>query len=326
MPLEIIRNDITKMKVDAIVNPTDSRFSGGGGVDRAVHLAAGRGLSEECKALGGCEAGQAKLTKGYNLAAKYVIHTVGPIWQGGNGGEEEILTDCYMNSLSLVKEMKLESIAFPIISSGTFAYPKDRALGTANTAIGNFLGENDMDIFLVVYDQETFEISEKLLSSVKEYIDENYVDENLFMRRSYYDMERVNVNEIRVDYQRSLDDVVDQLDDTFSQTLMRLIDEKGMTDVQAYKRANIDRKLFSKIRSRVDYSPSKQTAVAFAIALNLNLDETRDLLLRAGFALSSSSRFDVIIKYFISNGMYNIFDINEVLFHFGQDTLGGGRS
>ena len=326
MPLEIIRNDITKMKVDAIVNPTDSRFSGGGGVDRAVHLAAGRGLSEECKALGGCEAGQAKLTKGYNLAAKYVIHTVGPIWQGGNGGEEEILTDCYMNSLSLVKEMKLESIAFPIISSGTFAYPKDRALGTANTAIGNFLGENDVDILLVVYDQETFEISEKLLSSVKEYIDENYVDENLFMRRSYYDMERVNVNEIRVDYQRSLDDVVDQLDDTFSQTLMRLIDEKGMTDVQAYKRANIDRKLFSKIRSRVDYSPSKQTAVAFAIALNLNLDETRDLLLRAGFALSSSSRFDVIIKYFISNGMYNIFDINEVLFHFGQDTLGGGRS
>jgi len=326
MPLEIIRNDITKMNVDAIVNPTDSVFSGGGGVDRAVHLAAGRGLSEECKALGGCEAGQTKVTSGYNLAAKYVIHTVGPIWQGGKSGEEENLSSCYRNSLSIAKEMKLESIAFPIISSGKFGYPKDRALRTANAAIEEFLFDNEMDIFLVVFDQETFEISEKLLSSVKEYIDENYVDENLLMRKSYYDLESVNVNELKVGYQKSLDDVVDQLDDTFSQTLIRLIDEKGMTDVQAYKRANIDRKLFSKIRSRVDYSPSKQTAVAFAIALNLNLDETKDLLLRAGFALSSSSRFDVVIKYFISNGMYNIFDINEVLFHFGQDTLGGGRA
>jgi len=325
MPLEIIRNDITKVHADAIVNAADPSLLGGGGTDGAIHKAAGPGLLAECKSLGGCKAGEAKITKGYDLPARYVIHTVGPVWHDGSSGEEKVLSDCYKNSLELAKQHKLESVAFPLISSGTFGYPRDKALSAAISAIGEFLLKNDMTVYLVVYDSASFMLSEKLFSSIKQYIDDNYIEERVpdFRRdRLRQNLVREYPNAAVFRSERSLDDVVRNLDETFSQMLLRLIDEKGMKDSETYKKANIDRKLFSKIRNDIYYKPSKQTAVAFAVALELNLDETRDLLARAGFALSRSCHFDMIIQYFIVHGNYDIFEINEALFAFEQNLIG----
>lgn len=336
MPLEIIRNDITKVYADAIVNAANSSLLGGGGVDGAIHRAAGSELLEECRTLGGCETGKAKITKGYKLPAKYVIHTVGPIWHGGNSNEKKLLENCYKNSLALAKHYKLESVAFPLISSGAFGYPKDKALKTAISVIGDFLLKNEMTVFLVVYDKAAFVLSEKLFSSITQYIDDKYIEEHPFSRRDRFDEKHqliesylkapefssTEASVITKKRKRCLDDVVKNMDETFSQMLLRLIDEKGMTDAETYKKANIDRKLFSKIRNDVNYKPSKPTAIAFAIALRLNLDETKDLMLKAGFALSHSSKFDIIIEYFIQDENYNIFEINEALFAFDQNLLG----
>lgn len=334
MPLEIIRNDITKVHVDAIVNAANSSLLGGGGVDGAIHQAAGSELLDECRTLGGCKVGQAKITKGYKLPAKYVIHTVGPVWHDGKSDEEKLLADCYRNALTLAKGYKLESIAFPLISSGAFGYPKDKALKIAISIIGDFLLSNEMTVFLVVYDKAAFALSEKLFSSIAQYIDDKYIEERPLDRSNRFE-ERHLLQEYYIEEpflspmeaplkkrKRSLDDVVKHMDETFSQMLLRLIDEKGMTDAETYKKANIDRKLFSKIRNDIYYKPSKPTAIAFAIALSLNLDETKDLLLKAGFALSHSSKFDIIIEYFIEDGNYNIFEINEALFAFDQNLLG----
>lgn len=336
MPIEIIRNDITKVNADAIVNAANSSLLGGGGVDGAIHRAAGPELAAECRAIGGCEVGQAKITKGYNLPAKYIIHTVGPVWHGGNDNEDKLLAGCYKNSLAIAQKYNLESIAFPLISSGAFGYPKDKALNIAISVIGDFLLNNEMLIYLVIFDKAAFSLSEKLFSSIKQYIDDRYIEEqpnNRFNRLEElhvlkeYSMESPMFSSIEAPAptkkrKRSLDDIVKQMDETFSQMLLRLIDQKGMTDAEIYKKANIDRKLFSKIRNDINYKPSKPTAIAFAIALSLNLDETKDLLLKAGFALSHSSKFDIIIEYFIDEGNYNIFEINEALFAFDQNLLG----
>lgn len=334
MPLEIIRNDITKVHVDAIVNAADTSLLGEGGADGAIHQAAGPQLREECKRLGGCETGKVKMTRGYDLPAKYVIHTVGPVWHGGCNNEEKLLAECYRKSLRLAKDHNLKSIAFPLISSGVFGYPKDKALKTAISVIGDFLLENDMMVYLVVYDKAAFVLSEMLFSSIKQYIDDRYVEENIINYRGRLSdrnmMHEYHIEESKLSAEikpkkrskRSLEDVINHLDETFSQMLLRLIDEKGVTDTETYKKANIDRKLFSKIRNDVNYKPSKPTVLAFAIALRLNLDETRDLLLRAGFALSHSSKFDIIIEFFIEEENYNIFEINEVLFAFDQNLLG----
>lgn len=337
MPFEIIRNDITKVHVDAIVNAANTHLQGGSGVCGAIFNAAGaKELQKACDIIGDCDVGKAVITKGYMLPAKYVIHTVGPIWHGGNSGEEELLYDCYQNSLELAKNKDLKSIAFPLISSGIYGYPKDKALRVAMSAISNFLIQNDMMVYLVVFDKSAFLISEKLFNSITEYIDDNYVEKHDRRRNrelANYDLQSeifleeklLETNQMTTPTQafpRSLDDLVDNIDDTFSQMLLRLIDEKGKTDVEVYKRANVDRKLFSKIRSNREYSPSKRTAIAFAIALELTLDETKDLLIKAGFALSHSSKFDIIIEYFINEGNYNIFEINEALFVFEQSLLG----
>lgn len=325
MPLEIIRNDITKVHADAIVNAANTSLLGGGGVDGAIHAVAGPELLKECITLGGCEVGKAKITKGYNLPAKYIIHTVGPIWRGGNNNEEELLTNCYKNSLQLVKDYKLESVAFPLISTGVYGYPKDKGLKIAISVMSDFLLKNEVTIYLVIYDKDAFLISSKLISSIEEYIDDRYVEEHKYPRRRYiedsaYEAQYIlKKEEVKV---RRLEDVVKNLDESFSEMLLRLIDEKNMTDVETYKKANVDRRLFSKIRNDKNYKPSKSTAIAFAIALKLSLDETKDLLLKAGFALSHSSKFDIIIEYFIENNKYDIFEINEALFAFDQTTLG----
>ena len=338
MPLEIVRNDITKMKVDAIVNAANESLLGGGGVDGAIHRAAGPRLLAECRTLGGCETGKAKITRGYNLPAKLVIHTVGPIYEDGSFGEKELLESCYRESLILAKENDCESVAFPLISSGVYGYPKDQALKVAIDVISDFLLENEMMVYIVIFDKAAFKIGEKLFRDIAEYIDDNYVDEHTDYYREALRKnltvapraKRLNAKACQLELcecqampvEADLDAKLKQIDESFSQMLLRKIDEKGYTDAECYKKANIDRKLFSKIRSDVHYKPSKTTALAFAISLELSLAETEDMLKKAGFALSHSNKFDIIIEYFISRGNYNVFEINEALFAFDQSLLG----
>ncbi len=330
MPIQIVRNDITKLKVDAIVNAANESLLGGGGVDGAIHKAAGSELLKECRTLGGCKTGQAKLTKGYNLPAKYIIHTVGPVWVDGKHGEREALVSCYKNSLQIANDKKLSSIAFPLISSGIYGYPKDKALRVALDTVGEFLVDNEMTVYIVVFDKSSFKISEKLFENIAEYISENEVAsiEASFSRR---DMNRISYSvkmsdaEMPIKQMKAskIEDIHLELDESFSQMLLRKIDEKGMSDAECYKKANIDRKHFSKIRSDIHYKPSKQTAIAFAISLELSLSETEEMLRKAGFALSHSAKFDLIIEYFIKQENYNIMQINEALFAFDQNLLGG---
>jgi len=337
MPLHIIRQDITKMNVDAIVNAANCSLLGGGGVDGCIHRAAGIELLEECKTLGGCNTGDAKITGAYKLPCKYVIHAVGPRYIDGKHDEETLLRSCYEKSLQLAKDNKCESIAFPLISSGIYGYPKAEALKVAIDTISAFLLENDMTVYIVIFDKNAYKISEKLFSDIEAFIDDNYVDEHFCMypesrrlNEPYFAEEKCMQIESCVDAslfedlekELSLDEVVNQIDESFSEMLLRKIDEKGIKDSECYKKANIDRKLFSKIRSDVHYKPSKPTVIAFAIALELSLEETQDMLMKAGFALSHSSKFDLIIEFFIKKGNYNIFEINEALFAFDQNLLG----
>ena len=328
MPLIIIRNDITKMPVDAIVNAAKESLLGGGGVDGCIHRAAGPELLAECRTLGGCKTGDAKITKAYRLPCRYVIHTVGPVWRGGGHGEREQLASCYRTSLALAQAHNCETVAFPLISSGVFGYPKDQALRVAVDTISEFLAENDMTVYIVIFDRAAYQIGNKLFADIAAYIDDHYVDAHTDFRRER--MRRMGVVESRMltAYEDApmaasgLDEALTHLDAGFSETLLKLIDRSGKKDAEVYKKANVDRKLFSKIRNNPDYKPSKPTAVAFAIAPELSLPETRDLIARAGYALSPSSKFDVIIEYFIMQRDYDIFKINEALFAFDQSLLG----
>ena len=329
MPLEIVRNDITKMSVDAIVNAAKESLLGGGGVDGCIHRAAGPELLQECRTLGGCRTGEAKITGVYRLPYRYIIHTVGPVWNGGKYGEREQLASCYRTSLALAKEHGCETVAFPLISSGIFGYPKNQALRVAVDTIGEFLLHNDMTVYIVIFSRTAYQISSKLFADIAEYVDDHYVDAHTDSRRDR--LRRMSVLEGRAlsagaaaapMSADNLDDLLAHLDAGFSETLLKLIDRSGKKDAEVYKKANVDRKLFSKIRNNPDYKPSKPTAVAFAIALELSLPETRDLIARAGYALSPSSKFDVIIEYFIMQRDYDIFKINEALFAFDQSLLG----
>lgn len=334
MPFKIVRNDITKMKTEAIVNAANIELRMGGGVCGAIFKAAGADkLQNECDSIGSCKVGEAAITKGYNLHAKKIIHTVGPIWRGGDYREEELLYKAYKNSLHLALEHNLESISFPLISSGIYGYPKDQALSVALSAISDFLLENDMEVYLVVYGKETLLLSQKLFSKIEQYIDNNYIDDRDIERKrrglEVYEMQDklegyVNLESVSApkEQKRSLEDLIDKRKESFSEMLLRLIDQKGLTDIETYKKANVDRRLFSKIRSNNGYSPSKVTAISFSIALELNLDETKDLLRRAGYALSPSNKFDLIIQFFIEDNNYDIYQINEALFDFNETLLG----
>ena len=359
MPFEIVRNDITKMKVDAIVNAANSSLLGGGGVDGAIHRAAGPELLEECRALGGCETGSAKITKGYRLPCKYVIHTVGPIWQGGHKDEENQLISCYRASLYLAAQYQCESVAFPLISAGAYGYPKDQAIKAATDAIRDFLLKNDMMVYLVVFDRGSFAVSQKLYANIQAFIDDAYMgpdyEKTERLRRAKNIMPSIAQDFAESEKAKnkakpfsifsrkqkkeealpdaapldhnftpapSLDDYLNQIDEGFRDMLLRKIDEKHMTDAECYKKANIDRKLFNKIKNQADYKPSKSTVVALAIALRLPLDEIREMLMKAGFSFTHSSKFDLIIEYFISQGNYDIFEINQALFAFDQKLLG----
>ncbi len=321
MPMQIVRQNITKMNVDAIVNAANASLLGGGGVDGAIHAAAGRGLLEECRTLHGCKTGEAKITGGYRLPCKYVIHTVGPVWHGGNHGEKALLESCYRKSLELAKAHDCESVAFPLISSGIYGYPKAQALDVAVDTVRAFLMENDMTVYIVIFDKSAYEIGERRFTDIASYIDDFYTEEQekRFARRIGQMPLR---SERACVFGGNLNDALSQIDESFSEMLMRKIDERGMSDAQCYRKANIDRKLFSKIRSDRLYHPSKTTVIAFALALELPLDEMKEMLMKAGFALSHSSKFDIIVEYFVANGNYSVFEINEALFAFDQVLIG----
>ena len=326
MPIQIVRNDITKMNCDAIVNAANQTLLGGGGVDGAIHRAAGSELLAECKTLGGCHTGEAKITGAYRLPCKYVIHTVGPVWRGGGHHEEERLISCYRNSLKLAEEYHCESVAFPLISAGAYGYPKEQALQIAVSEICKFLIHHDIMVYIVVFDKDCFQISKRLIHDITEYIDECYVEahyeDNTTRLFTYLFDDEFAEPMLDRTASLSLSEAIGQIDESVSEMLMRKIDEKGMTDVQCYKKANVDRKLFSKIRSNPQYKPRKTTAAAFAVALELPFDEAKDLLSKAGYSLTHSNKFDIIIEYFIKKGEYDIFTINEALFEFDQVLLG----
>ena len=314
MPLKIVRGDITKMKTDAIVNAANETLLGGGGVDGCIHRAAGPALLEECRKLGGCATGSAKITGAGNLPARYVIHAVGPVWRGGGHGERELLVSAYETSLRLAEEAGCESCAFPLISAGVYGYPKDQALSVAEETIIRFLETSEMMVDLVIYSPDDFQIDSRLCGELH----------RLFTRRGEEDLPKMCCYEaltekIPDDLERRLG----HMDESFSEMLLRKIDEAGITDAACYKRANIDRKLFSKIRSNRLYQPSKATALAFAVALKLPMDETEELLRKAGFALSHARKFDVIVEYFIRRGEYDVYTINNALFACDQTLLGG---
>lgn len=355
MPFEIVRNDITNMQVDAVVNTANPNPVIGSGVDAGIHKKAGPLLLEARKEIGCIDLGEAAITPGFDMDAKYIIHTIGPIWDDGNHHEEQILASCYRKSLALAKEYKCESVAFPLIATGNYGFPKPLALQIAVREISSFLLENEMQIYLVVFGKEAFALSEKLFKSVSSYIDENYIrsktideygTDNVYASR--LERRRIRDNLKRSNHiaeesgppraaSECLDmsvgaaapmapndwsHLLDGLDAGFSETLLHLIDRTGKKDSEIYKKANVDRKLFSKIRNNMDYKPSKATALAFAFALELDIDETKDFIGRAGFALSRSSKFDVIVEYFLVNGNYDVFELNEVLFAFDQPLIG----
>lgn len=360
MPLYFVRNDITHMRVDAIVNAANNSLLGGGGVDGAIHRAAGPGLLAECRTLGGCETGRAKLTKGYDLPCRYVIHTVGPIWRGGGHGEPELLAACYRNSLALAKAHGCESIAFPMISTGVYGYPKAPALQIAVREVTDFLMDSDMTVYFIVFGADAVTVAGKLFGEITAYIDDVYVE-------THYDGEReargtllrereaemLNAPPVMAPKPApraerglfrprkaepscaapealqeqakpapSLEDMLAQMDEGFSAMLLRKIDERRISDSECYKRANIDRRLFNKIKNNPGYRPGKQTVLAFAVALRLSLEETREMLSRAGYSLSHSSKSDIVVEYCILNGIYDIIEINQVLFRLDLQPLG----
>ncbi len=349
MPLLLVRNDITKMTVDAIVNAANPSLLGGGGVDGAIHRAAGPELLAECRTLGGCQTGEAKITGAYRLRAKYVIHTVGPVWRGGQYGEEHLLRSCYRRSLALAADHGCETVAFPLISSGVYGYPKADAFRVAAEAIEAFLQEHDLTVYLVLFDRAAYLLGDRF-RDVQSFIDDAYAEAELQRPRNrksarwareprdtaLADMaygaaaesdecwapQAVPEKPLGAAKAPDRQELLEQLDEGFSRTLLKLIDQKGMTDVQCYKKANIDRKLFSKIRSDPAYKPSKTTAIALALALELSLPETQALLGRAGYTLSHSFLFDIIVEACIRKGVFNVLDVNELLFAYDQPLLG----
>lgn len=338
MPFEIVRNDITNMSVDAIVNTANPLPVIGAGTDARIHEKAGPELLAARQRIGPIPVGQAAITPAFHLRARCVIHTVGPVWEGGGKREEELLRSCYDNALDLAWKCGCQSIAFPLIASGNYGFPKDRALQIAISAFSAFLPEHEMQIYLVVFDRRAFQLSEKLFRSVASYIDENYVDALRMVEESRRDRFRGNrdreacqsmapreecsFSAMAMPMAASLEELVRQTDAGFTETLLKLIDRSGKKDSEIYKRANISRQHFSKIRNNPGYNPTKPTAIALALALELDLEGTRDLIGRAGYALTNSSKFDLIIRYFIEQGNYNVMEINLALYEFDQSLLG----
>ena len=327
MPFSIVRNDITHMNADAIVNTANPQPVIGSGTDARIHAKAGPRLLQARQKIGGIPRGQAAITPAYDLPAKYVIHTVGPVWTDGTQNEEALLRSCYDNSLALALQYRCRSVAFPLISTGNYGFPKDKALQIAIAAFSAFLTEHEMQIYLVVFDNAAFRLSEQLFDRVASYIDDNYAAAQ-YRRREMPPVtetvlgERAAYRSIPAPKAMSLEEILQQEDMGFTEALLRRIDASGKKDSVIYKRANLSKQHYSKIRTNPHYKPTKATALALAIALELDLADTRDLIGRAGFALTNSSKFDLIIRYFIEQKNYNVGEINIALYEFDQMLLG----
>lgn len=364
MPFQVVRNDITKMQVDAVVNTANPLPTYGPGTDAAIYKAAGEEkLLKRRKEIGNIKPGTSVITEGFDLPAKYIIHTVGTSWHGGEENEEQIIRSCYASVFDLALQNHVETLAVPLLASGSYGFPKGIATRIAFTEIEKFLLNNDMIIFLVVFDQKSYSLSSELYGEIESYINDNYVEERvkeeynkeIFGRenrrdkwfRNYFrpikdfgvpieeDAQDEDVFNSSSDSfaapmadmplpkpQMSLADAVNNLDKTFMEMVFTFADAKGISDVDIQKRANLDRKAFSKLKCGTTKNPSKSTALALAVALELNLDQTKDLLSRAGLALSPCLKQDIIVKYFIENREYNIYTINEALFEFNEKLLG----
>lgn len=399
MPFRMERNDITRVKADAIVNAANEQLRHGGGVCGAIFKAAGaRRLQAACNKIGYCPTGQSVATPAFDLPARHIIHAVGPIWRGGDQGEEALLASCYRTSLELARQLKCQSIAFPLISAGIYGYPRRQALEVARREILAFLENNEMDVTLVLFDASTTQAGNMLAADLRmrleRYIDDVYVEQSGYARRRPWEGNApsfapaygettmdaaapmadaddtgaislgsaspapsappsappaalhsaarssevgrvenaapahephpspVAQSRRRMGLPRSLKNLLAHMDAGFSETLLALIDERGLKDAQVYKRANISRQHFSKMRSNRSYKPTKTTVLALAVALELSLDETSMLLERAGFALSHADQRDIIVEFFIREGTYDIFRINETLFAYDQPLLG----
>ena len=330
MPFKIIRNDLTKMAVDVIVNPTNSNMYGTAGVDGMIHLAEGPWLRKTTEKLRPLLPGHVAMTKGKNLPAKYIIHTVGPIWQGGKNNEEAVLMNCYKNALNLAVKNEFKSIAFPLIATGTYGYPKDEALSTAVAVISKFLMAHEIDVYLVVYDETSFQLSNKLRENIETFIDNHYVAEN-DLYRSPVNSDRLLRKETPIeekdeafqikDFKRSLDQLEFLLGESFLERLFRLIDEKGYTDPEVYKAANVTRQTFNKIKNKENYTPTKETIISLGMALKLNYDELIDLLKSAGYALSNNNKFDLIVRYYFENEKYDLFEMDSVIYYYTEKSL-----
>ncbi len=364
MPLEIVRRDIVGMDCDAIVNPSNVCLEPGGGVDLAIHTAAGPELLEYCRKLGGCEVGKAKLSPGFALPSKYVIHTVGPVWDGGPISTLR-LSDCYTQCLELAVSHDCRSIAFPLISAGTHGFPKDQVMQIALKAIGDFLLKHELMVYLVIYEKESYSLERRLSSRVRDYIEHRYRTESCLLS-AYCPEEKASLAEYSIQSNatgrkrttrrtasapspalysapvapcaakcevaseqlsprakapsRSLEDYI-KLDKKFAYKLADLIAEKGMTSVECYKKANVSKQTWYKIETDPNYKPNKKTVLSFSIALKLTLPQTQSLLSSVGFVLSNSSLFDVILMYCIENKIYNVHEIDAILFQYDQETL-----
>ena len=340
MPFLMIRNDITKVAADAIVNPANRNLLQGSGTSRAIYQAAGeQELTASCEAIGRCDLGRAVCTPAFGLPAKYIFHAVCPAWHGGGFGEAEQLASAYHSALELAAEYHCESVAFPLLSSGNYGYPKEQAFRIAVDIITQYVMEHDLTVYLVLYDRHSLAVSRKLSASVEEYIDDHYVAQNdesyefdrwrreSAERRRRLEEEAAPMLEAAAPpaapmAARSLEHLMNNLGESFTTRLLRLIDERGLKDSTVYKQSNISRQHFSKIQCNRDYNPKKKTVLAFAVGLHLSEDETIDLLQSAGYAFSDGSKRDWIVRYCLEHKIYNINQVNTLLFEYDQEQLG----
>ncbi len=327
MPLEIIRNDITKVSADAIVNTANPKPVVGSGTDSAIYKAAGEKklLAERIK-IGDISRGEVAVTPAFKLDAKYIIHTVGPKWIDGEHGEFDILKNCYRNSLEKARELGCKSIAFPLISTGEYGFPKDEALNITLSTIQAFLIEHNMKVYLVVFDRKALQLSQNLMDNIREYIDDNYVDESAIAnsrRRRFNRREpkgRYHSTEVANTPKTDVASMVACVDKTFQERLFEIIDERGLTGPQVYTNY-VSKQVYSKLQSDMEYIPNKYTTIALCLSLHLNVNETLDLIGRAGWTLSPSSKADLIVKACIINKEYNIIKINLILDDYGCPEL-----
>lgn len=354
MPFKIIRNDITKVKAEAIVNTANPNVAVGDGTDSAIYKAAGREkLLEARKKIGLLMPGEVALTEAFNLDAKYIIHVSSPWWRGGDDGEAMLLKHCFDDALQMAWDNGCRSIAFPLLATGTYGFPKRLVIELAVHSFRVFLQDHDMEILLVVFGSEAVKISGDLVDEVQSFIDDHYVkealseeyrsdkfyreecilgapleEENIEDEESAFDIEELDeivcgsvINAVEADPAQSLDDALKSIyTDSFEKHLQKLINKKGLKNSQVYAAANISKQYFSKLL-KGQVKPSKEKVLALAVGLMLNIDETVDFLRIAGYALSPISQTDTIVEYFIRNKDYNVLKIDIVLFDYGLDPL-----